>query len=83
MDTIFTISPLVVAVVPLIVALVHIAKTLGLPSKFAPVMSLAFGVGILALLRQDLATTIISGLIAGLTASGLWSGVKSVATPTE
>ena len=65
-------------IVPLIIGLTQAIKLLGLPSKFSALVSLAFGLVAaflfpVALLRD----TILFGLIAGLSASGLWSGVKN------
>lgn len=67
------------AIIPFIIAIVQGAKTVGLPGRFAPVLSLALGVGIVALVSQlGWQAVIIQGLIAGLAASGLWSGGKAV-----
>ena len=77
METIFTFSPLIVAIVPVILGLVQVAKQVGLPSKFAPLVSIALGVGLVALTGASWQADIVQGIIAGLAASGLWSSGKS------
>ena len=77
METIFTFSPLIVAIVPVILGLVQVAKQVGLPSKFAPLVSIALGVGLVALTGASWQADIVQGIIAGLAASGLWSSSKA------
>lgn len=59
-----------------------IKQAIDLPSKFAPLLSIAIGVlaGLVWASTGDATATVggISGLIAGLTASGLYSGQKAV-----
>ena len=66
-------------IVPTIIGLVGVAKFTGLPSRFAPILSLILGVAIhVALLVGDgVPLAVFYGLISGLTAAGLYSGVKS------
>lgn len=69
--------------IPLVIALVEIIKQLGVPSRFAPLVSIALGVGGAFLLPGALETvqmTVLSGLVIALTASGLYSGSKAVVT---
>jgi Bacteriophage A118-like holin, Hol118 len=69
-----------VAVVPVILAIIQALKMVGLPNKFAPIASIALGVIIGFLFRHDtadLSQTILAGVTYGLSASGLYSGVKS------
>lgn len=75
---VFVMSPTVLTVIPVIIALVQVAKGLGLASKWAPVLAILLGVGLLALVELSLPVTIIGGILAGLSASGLYSGTKSV-----
>ena len=84
METLFQINPLVIAAIPVALGLVQVAKTLKVPSKFAPLVSIAIGI-ILMLFVPDLAWQAIGmqGLIVGLAASGLWSGGKAVAVKNE
>jgi hypothetical protein len=65
-------------IVPIIIAIVAIAKQTGLPSRFAPALSLILGVSLFALFSPVVdSEAIFEGIISGLTASGLWSGVKA------
>lgn len=79
MQTIFEFSPLIIAIVPVALGLVSVVKSVGLPSRFAPLASIAIGIGLTALL-PDLSwqATVAQGIIAGLAASGLWSGGKAL-----
>ncbi len=65
----------------IILGLVQVAKTLGLPKKFIPLFSVILGVlfGILGYvsLNQDLVGCILAGIVYGLSAVGLWSGSKN------
>lgn len=62
--------------VPIVVGLVEAIKQLGLSHRFAPLLSVVLGiVGAMLIGTVDQAS-VIQGVIAGLTASGLWSGVK-------
>ena len=71
----------------LVVALVQLAKSVGFPTRYAPLLSLALGLfaGIivwLANVHPDLAPllqTAILGLMAGLAASGAYDTVHETA----
>lgn len=65
------------AIVAVIVGVVEIFKGVGLPSKYAPLLSLFLG--LLASLGFDGFSTlsVFTGVLYGLTASGLYSGVKT------
>ena len=78
MDSLFTLSPLLVGAVPVVVGLVQVAKSSGLPSRLAPLASLAVGAGLVALTGATWQETIARGAIVGLAASGLWSGGKAI-----
>ena len=75
-----------VPAVALIVVLVELAKRYGLDSRYAPLASIAFGVlfavlGRLAEIHPGVAEwyeVVVIGLLAGLTASGLYSGQKAL-----
>jgi hypothetical protein len=74
-----------VAAVPVIVALVQLCKTsFKLPSQFAPLAAVVFGIagGLGLHLSHETAHTfaqaVFGGLLAGLSAGGLYSGVKSL-----
>ena len=64
--------------IPIITGIVQAIKMIGLKDKFAPVAALAIGAGLGVLLRQNTETftsAVFSGLIYGLSASGLYSGL--------
>jgi len=65
----------------IVIGLVQVVKVTGLPKKLLPLSSIVFGV-ILAFVwgfgAIPYSILVIQGLIAGLTASGLWSGTKTV-----
>lgn len=73
------------AAVPIIVALVQLFKMVdpeGKFSRFAPFISIGVGVLISFLTRTPEITTssaILSGILYGLSASGLYSGIKATA----
>lgn len=65
------------------IGIVEAVKRLGVPEKFAPVVSVVVGLALSAL-SYFLADTkallaIVGGLVIGLSAVGLYSGVKNVA----
>jgi len=68
-----------VAIIPLIVGLVELVKKLGLPDKFAAVLSAVLGVviGLVYVAPDDPAKGVLVGLSMGLAASGLYSGTKN------
>lgn len=65
--------------VAVIIGLTQVAKMAGLPSKYAPLLAIIFGVlGTLSLsLFSVTANTIIAGLVVGLMSMGLYSGTKT------
>lgn len=76
-----------IATVPAVLALVTLAKDLGMPSRLAPVLALVLGVALTLLhtlgLGEGITThnvygLITSGLILGLSASGLYDGAKLI-----
>jgi hypothetical protein len=71
------------AAVPVIVALTQMIKMTGLlPEKYAPFASIGFGILIAFLLAHDtgdISANILSGILFGLAASGLYSGVQATA----
>jgi hypothetical protein len=66
-------------VVPLVVAIVQVFKMTGISGKWSPLISLAVGIGLSFLVAEDhtLQAILLSGVIYGLSASGLYSGVQS------
>lgn len=73
------------ALVPVIIGVVSVFKSAGMPSRFAPLASLALGIGGVFLLPHDVAlgVTILIGIGSGLSASGLYSGAKAMVAPSE
>lgn len=62
------------SLIPIAVALVEVAKRTGLPTRFAPLLAVVLGLlGTVALGHFD----IINGVVVGLSAAGLYSGVKT------
>lgn len=58
--------------------LTEVAKQTGMPSRFAPIVSVLTGVAITVLLVDAYGgSAIVAGMIAGLSAAGLWSGAKA------
>ncbi|RDW14974.1 hypothetical protein [Oceanobacillus chungangensis] len=68
-----------VVLIPLIIGLVQLLRTVGLNKKYLPLASLIFGLagGIFYMYPEDLKGGIIVGLMLGLSASGLYSGTKN------
>jgi len=66
----------------LVMTLVQLAKGLGFPTRWAGVLSTVIGVagGVLWHLWADseLVQAIVTGLLVGLSAAGLWSTQKNV-----
>lgn len=66
-------------IVPIIMAVVELAKGLGIPKRFSALLSLIIGIaiGIFYLHPMDIKLGILEGVVYGLTASGLYSGAKN------
>ena len=68
-------------VVAVVIGIVQAAKTMGLPTQFAPLLAIVLGI-IMSLglsLFEATFSVIMTGLIIGLSACGLYSGVKTTA----
>jgi len=64
--------------VPVVLAVVSAAKMAGMPSKFAPLLSIGLGVVTFFFFGSgDAVSNIFEGVIVGLSASGLYSGAKA------
>lgn len=59
--------------IPAIVAMVEALKRSGTPTKYAPLLSIIFGV-----LFGFVNDAWVAGLVIGLAASGLYSGAKEI-----
>jgi hypothetical protein len=64
--------------IPVITGVVQALKMIGMREKFAPLAAIGIGAGLAVLLRQDAQTftnAIFTGIIFGLSSSGLYSGL--------
>lgn len=59
----------------MVFSLVEVLKMAGLPSKFAPLLAVALGIGLGFMFMLPM--PLLDGLISGLTASGVYAGVKA------
>ncbi|HZJ58190.1 MAG TPA: hypothetical protein VFD89_08140 [Clostridia bacterium] len=68
-----------VAIIPLIIGVVELFKSLGLPNKFSALTASLLGIliGVFYVYPRDVPRGIIVGLSFGLAASGLYSGTKN------
>lgn len=77
-NALFAVTPEIMVVVPVVIGLVQIVKNIGLPSRFAPLTSIALGIGALMLDGVVWQAAVVQGIIVGLVASGLFSGSKAL-----
>jgi hypothetical protein len=72
-----------IGLVPLIIGVIAVFKTAGLPSRLAPLLSLILGIGSVFLLPYSygIGVQVLIGIGTGLSASGLYSGAKATVTP--
>jgi hypothetical protein len=67
-----------VVIVAVIVGIVEMAKGIGLPARLAPLLSVILGIVVgVVYYPGDLKTSVIFGIISGLTSCGLYSAGKS------
>jgi MFS family permease len=83
-DIITSLSIYSAALVPIILSVVQAFKMTGwVQDKYAPFLSIAVGIGISLLLVHDafhnIASVILGGILFGLSASGLYSGITTTA----
>ncbi len=66
-------------IIPIIVAIVELFKGLGLPKKFAALLSVVLGgiIGAFFLEKGDIKTNIFIGIVYGLSSAGLYSTTKN------
>ncbi|HDR7432614.1 TPA: holin [Bacillus anthracis] len=66
-------------IIAVVVGLSQIAKTIGLQTKYVPLLNLTFGIvlGVL-FLGGDIKTNVFQGIIIGLSASGLFDHTKII-----
>ena len=63
---------------PVIMAIVEALKQSGMDSKFAAIVSLSLGILFGLLFIEMGGSGLVQGILAGLSASGLYSGAKKV-----
>ncbi|MGG3561642.1 holin [Neobacillus rhizosphaerae] len=65
-------------IIAVLVGLGQVAKQLGLSNKYIPLMNLIFGVGagLTMIGNGDIPTKVITGMMIGLSASGLYDQTK-------
>ena len=78
---------LLLASAPVITVIIQIFKQVGLPSKFAGLLAVVIGIGFVFLQNPNFSSdqilaNIITGIMAGATAAGIYSQYKTFATPT-
>ena len=68
-----------VAIIPLIMGVTELFKIIGLPNKFAALLSAVLGVviGLVYVAPENPLEGVLVGLSMGLAASGLYSGTKN------
>ena len=67
------------AMVSVVMGLTEATKRMGLPAKYAPLVSIALGVGLSLAVGGLSLEKGLMGVLWGLSASGLWSGGKALA----
>lgn len=68
----FEVSPMLLAAIPLVTALTEVIKRY-VRNEYAPIISIACGVGVSFLLpASTIGFTILQGVVVGLSASGLY-----------
>ena len=67
-----------VALIPVVSGLVELFKQTGLPQKYWALVSLVIGIIIGIIYIDPLKKGILIGMMVGLSASGLYSGTKSI-----
>lgn len=78
MIDLFEMSALVVSLIPITIGLVGVINTLGINKKYSPIISILISIGLVAMTGVSWQYFIAQGIIVGLSASGLYSGVRKV-----
>lgn len=78
METLFSLSPLVIGSTPIVLGVTSAIKQIGLPNQYAPLVSILLGIGAVLLTGAVWQVAIAQGIIVGLVASGLYSGGKAL-----
>lgn len=66
--------------IPVITGLCELAKQLGIPKRFIPLLSLVLGLffGVFYISPSDVLEGILQGFVIGLSSIGLYSGPKNL-----
>lgn len=83
MESLFTLSPIILAAVPVVIGVTAAIREIGIPSKYAPLLAIAFGMTFMSLTGIVWQVAVVQGIIVGLMASGLWSGSKALFAPQD
>lgn len=72
-----------IALVPAIVGLVSLIRTFGVPPRWLPLIAMALGqiVAFVYVEPDDPKEAVLAGIVMGLAAIGMWSGVKNTVFP--
>jgi len=75
-------------IIAVVIGLTEVIKRAGAPIKYVPVISIILGTALAFLVGgQEIRELIFSGIVYGLSASGLYSGAKTMVktsdTPTD
>jgi MFS family permease len=82
-QTILRIASEAVLVLPIVIGLTEVVKRTELIGhRFTPLVSIVFGLIIASIVHGVSVLAILAGLIYGLSASGLYSGTKTLASET-
>ena len=73
----FEVNSIVLSTAPIIIGLVQLLKGFNIDSKWIPLVALALGVTSGILFAGVNVIGIVSGIVASLSAMGLYSGVKT------
>ena len=73
----FTLSPMFFGAIPLVIAVVQVAKEMGFPTRYAPALSLVLGLGLVASLGLPFAESVVQGVLVAFAASGIYSQGKT------
>lgn len=74
---------MIMAEVPVVIGLVQVAKGVGLSGRFAPLLSIALGIGGLLVVGLAWQVAVAQGIIVGLVSSGLFSGGRALLTSPD
>jgi hypothetical protein len=68
-----------IALVPIIVGLVGVARSAGLPARWLPLVAIMLGLvsGFVYIAPDEPPKAALSGIVMGLSAIGAWSGTKN------